>query len=156
MATEIERKFLMDLSHWPGDSEGGPYQQGYLAITKKGIVRVRIKGDIATLTVKSSGTGLSRDEFEYEIPMNEAKALFKLCQNDIIEKTRYKVMAEGKLWDVDEFHGKNEGLWLAEVELESEEESVTLPKWAVQEVTGDEHYYNAYLSKNPFTAWQHE
>ena len=156
MAKEIERKYLMNLTHWPENDKGTPYRQGYLAITDKGIVRVRIKGNIATLTVKSSGTGLSRDEFEYEIPMIEAETLLKLCQNDIIEKTRYKVIAEGKGWDVDEFHGKNDGLWLAEVELDAEDESVTLPKWAAQEVTGDEHYYNAYLSKHPFSSGQNE
>ncbi|MBN4081452.1 CYTH domain-containing protein [Caldithrix abyssi] len=154
MAKEIERKFLMDLTHWPDDTEGVPYRQGYIAVTDYGIVRVRIKGLASTLTVKSSGTGLSRDEFEYDIPMDEAKALLKLCQNDIIEKTRYKVMAEGKLWDVDEFHGNNQGLWLAEVELKSEDETVTQPKWAVQEVTGDEHYYNVYLSRHPFNTWE--
>ena len=135
---------------------GTPYRQGYLSVTEKGIVRVRIKGDIATLTVKSRGTGLSRDEFEYEIPIDDAEALINLCQNDIIEKTRYKIMAKGKLWDVDEFHGENSGLWLAEVELESEDESVTLPKWAIQEVTGDEKYYNAFLSKHPFLTWYNE
>ncbi|MBT4735830.1 MAG: CYTH domain-containing protein [Candidatus Marinimicrobia bacterium] len=156
MAKEIERKFLMDLTHWPRDTEGTPYRQGYLSITKKGIVRVRIKGEIATLTVKSSGTGLSRDEFEYEIPIDDAEALINLCQNDIIEKTRYKIMAKGKLWDVDEFHGENSGLWLAEVELESEDESVILPKWVIQEVSGDEKYYNAFLSKHPFLTWYNE
>jgi len=150
MAKEIERKFLMDLNHLPPDTKDTPYRQGYLSITKKGIVRVRIKEDIATLTVKSSGTGLSRDEFEYEIPIDDAEALINLCQNDIIEKTRYKILAKRKLWDVDEFHGENSGLWLAEVELESEHKSVTLPKWVIQEVTGDEKYYNALLSKNSF------
>ncbi len=85
--------------------------------------------------------------------MDEAKLLLTLCENDIIEKTRYKVMAEGKQWDVDKFHGKNEGLWIAEVELESESESVTLPKWAIEEVTGDEQFYNVYLSKHPYTEW---
>ncbi|MBT3663507.1 MAG: CYTH domain-containing protein [Candidatus Marinimicrobia bacterium] len=156
MAIEIERKFLMDLSYWDEGSEGVPYRQGYLAVTQMGIVRVRIKGEIATLTVKSKGTDLSREEFEYEIPMDDAETMLNLCQNDIIEKTRYKVMAEGKLWDVDEFHGKNNGLWLAEVELKSENEPVTLPKWALEEVTGDEHYYNAYLSKHPFSTWHNE
>ncbi len=154
MAKEIERKFLMDLTHWPGDVKGVPYRQGYIAVTENGIVRVRIKGNISTLAVKSSGTGLSRDEFEYEIPMDEAQAMLKLCQNEIIEKTRYKIMAEGKLWDVDEFHGNNNGLWLAEVELEAEDEQVTLPKWAAREVTSDEHYYNAYLSRHPFNTWE--
>ncbi len=154
MAKEIERKFLMDLNGWSTNVIGVPYRQGYLAVTAKGIVRVRIKGDVATLTVKSSGIGITRDEFEYEIPMDEARPLLKLCEHDIIEKTRYKIMAKGKSWDVDNFHGKNEGLWLAEVELESEDEVVNLPKWAIEEVTGNERYYNAYLSKHPYCDWE--
>ena len=89
MAKEIERKFLMDLTHWPRDTEGTPYRQGYLSVTEKGIVRVRIKGDIATLTVKSSGTGLSRDEFEYEIPQEDGIKLLSLSSFYIIEKDRY-------------------------------------------------------------------
>ena len=153
MAKEIERKFLMDLDHWDSDVLGISYLQGYVAITEKGIVRIRIKGTKSTLTIKSSGTGLSRDEFEYYIPMDEAESLLQLCENDIIEKTRYKIMAEGKQWDVDEFKGKNEGLWIAEVELESEDEKITLPSWAIEEVTGDERYYNAYLSKHPYCDW---
>ena len=146
----------MDLKHWPNNAKGVLYYQGYLAITNKGIVRVRIKGDTSLITVKSSGIGLSRDEFEYEIPLDEAQALLNLCQNDIIKKTRYKVSAHGKQWDVDKFHGKNKGLWLAEVELESEDEIVTLPRWVIKEVTGNEHYYNAYISKHPFGEWDHE
>ena len=146
----------MDLKHWPNNAKGVLYYQGYLAITNKGIVRVRIKGDTSLITVKSSGIGLSRDEFEYEIPLDEAQALLNLCQNDIIKKTRYKVSAHGKQWDVDKFHGKNKGLWLAEVELESEDEILTLPRWVIKEVTSNEHYYNAYISKHPFGEWDHE
>ena len=143
----------MDLDHWDPDVSGVSYRQGYVAITEKGIVRIRIKGTVSTLTIKSSGTGLSRDEFEYDIPMDEAGSLLQLCENDIIEKTRYKIMAEEKQWDVDEFKGKNEGLWIAEVELESEDEKIALPSWAIEEVTGDERYYNAYLSKHPYSDW---
>ena len=146
----------MDLKQWPNNAKGVLYYQGYLAITNKGIFRVRIKGDASLITVKSSGIGLSRDEFEYEIPLDEAQALLNLSQNDIIKKTRYKVSAHGKQWDVDKFHGKNKGLWLAEVELESEDEIVTLPRWAIKEVTSNEHYYNAYISKHPFGEWDHE
>ena len=146
----------MDLKHWPNNVKGVLYYQGYLASTNKGIFRVRIKGDASLITVKSSGIGLSRDEFEYEIPLDEAQALLNLCQNDIIKKTRYKVSAHGKQWEVDKFHCKNKGLWLAEVELESEDEIVTLPRWVIKEVTGNEHYYNAYISKHPFGEWDHE
>ncbi len=155
MAKEIERKFLVDLEHWPNEAKGVHFEQGYIAITNSGIVRVRIiRDEVSTLTVKSSGTGLSRDEFQYEIPMDEAKALLKLCQNDIIEKTRYHVIVEGKQWDVDQFHGNNDGLWIAEVELKSEDEQVTLPKWVTNEVTGDKHYYNAFISKHPYNTWK--
>ena len=155
MAKEIERKFLMDLAHWPNEAKGVHFEQGYIAITDSGIVRVRIiRDEVSTLTVKSSGTGLSRDEFQYEIPIDEAKALLKLCQNDIIEKTRYHIIVEEKQWDVDQFHGNNAGLWVAEVELISEDEQVTLPKWVTNEVTGDEHYYNAFISKHPYNTWE--
>ena len=156
MAKEIERKFLMDLNHWSKDEKGLLYQQGYLAITEKGIVRVRVKADKSTLTIKSKGTGLSRDEFEYEIPLDEAKQLLNLCQNDIILKTRYKVIFNNKLWDVDEFHGKNKGLWLAEIELKTEDEKFELPNWVKREVTGEENYYNAFLSMHPFLSWKNE
>lgn len=156
MAKEIERKFLMNLNHWPKNEKGLQYEQGYLAITKKGITRVRIKEDKSTLTIKSKGTGLSRDEFEYQIPTEDAKKLLHLCNNDIISKTRYKVMSNNKIWDVDEFHGKNKGLWIAEVELESENEEIVLPKWVEKEVTYQKKYYNAYLSKYPFISWNDE
>ena len=156
MAKEIERKFLMDLRKWPKDQRGVLYQQGYLAITDQGIVRVRIKGEISTLTVKSKGIGITRDEFEYEIPINDAEELLNLSENSIVSKTRYKVMFNKKLWDVDEFHGKNKGLWLAEIELNTENEKFSLPNWVGTEVTGDENYYNAFLSVHPYLSWENE
>ena len=156
MAKEIERKFIMNLNEWPKNQKGILYKQGYLAITDKGIVRVRIKGQISTLTVKSKGTGISRDEFEYEIPMEDAKELLNLCENDIISKTRYKMMFNKKMWDIDEFHGKNKGLWLAEIELKTEDEKFELPNWVKREVTGEENYYNAFLSMHPFLSWKNE
>ena len=143
MAKEIERKFLMNLNHWPKNEKGLLYEQGYLAITKKGITRVRIKEDKSTLTIKSKGTGLSRDEFEYQIPTEDAKKLLHLCKNDIISKTRYKVMS-------------NKGMLIAEVEHESENEEIVLPKWVEKEVTYQKKYYNAYLSKYPFISWNDE
>lgn len=151
MALEIERKFLVRLEYWGTEVEGVPYRQGYLGINDKNVVRIRIKGPVATLTVKSNVIGITRSEHEYEIPIVDAEYMLDhLCVSRIIEKTRYKVPFEDKVWDVDEFHGDNDGLWLAEVELESEDESVSLPPWAGKEVTGNEHYYNAYLSKKPF------
>ena len=156
MAKEIERKFLIDINKWPENQKGILYQQGYLAITDKGIIRVRIKEKLSTLTVKSKSTGISRDEFEYEIPIDEAKNLLELCQNDIIIKTRYKVMCNNKLWDVDEFHGKNKGLWIAEIELKREDEKFEQPDWIKKEVTGNKNYYNAFLSMYPFLSWKNE
>ena len=151
MAIEIERKFLVKLENWNTDIEGILYQQGYLAINDKNVVRVRIKGEVATITIKSHETGISRSEHEYEIPVEDADYLMNnLCVTGIIEKTRYKVPYKGKVWDVDEFHGNNNGLWWAEVELDHEEEDVIIPSWAGKEVTGEVQYYNAYLSKHPF------
>ena len=151
MPLEIERKFLVILENWDTDIEGIPYRQGYLAINDKNVVRVRIKGEVATITVKSNEIGISRYEYEYEIPLEDAAYLINnLCESGIIEKTRYKVPYKGKVWDVDEFHGNNNGLWVAEVELEHEEEDVNIPSWAGKEVTGEVQYYNAYLSKHPF------
>ena len=151
MPLEIERKFLVKLENWDTDIEGIPYQQGYLAINDKNVVRVRIKGADATITIKSNEIGISRSEHEYKIPIKDADYLMKnLCESGIIEKTRYKMPYKGKVWDVDEFHGDNNGLWLAEVELEHEEEDVSIPSWDGKEVTGEIHYYNAYLSKHPF------
>ena len=151
MYLEIERKFLVIIENWDTSIEGVPYRQGYLAINDKNVVRVRIKGDIATITVKSNEIGISRSEHEYEIPLHDADYLINhLCVSRIIEKTRYKVPYKGKVWDVDEFHGDYNGLWLAEIELDHEQEDVLLPPWAGKEVTGDVKYYNAYLSNNPF------
>ena len=151
MPIEIERKFLVKLENWNTNIEGIPYRQGYLSINDKNVVRVRVKGTVATITIKSHEIGISRSEHEYEIPIEDADYLMNnLCVNEIIEKTRYKVPYKGKVWDVDEFHGNNNGLWLAEIELDHEEEDVNIPSWAGKEVTGDVKYYNAYLSNNPF------
>ena len=151
MALEIERKFLVKLENWNTDIEGIPYQQGYLAINDKNVVRVRIKGKVATIAIKSHEIGISRSEHEYEIPLEDADHLMNnLCVSEIIKKTRYKIPYKDKVWDVDEFHGNNNGLWVAEVELEYEEENVIIPSWAGKEVTGEVQYYNAYLSKHPF------
>jgi adenylate cyclase len=97
---------------------------------------------------------MSRVEFEYEIPLEDAFDLFKLCQNDLVEKKRSKILWAGKEWEVDEFEGKNKGLILAELELESEDESFDLPPWIGKEVTGDPRYYNSYLSAHPFSEWR--
>ena len=156
MGKEIERKFLVDKSRLPNNLEGTKYTQGYISITDSGIVRVRIKGDIAVITIKSAGLGISRDEFEYQIPMDDAKSLLELFNNGVIYKTRYDIVYEGKKWEIDQFYGDNEGLWIAEIELQSEQESFELPEWTTEEVTGNEKYYNSYLSKHPFKSWKND
>ena len=154
MGKEIERKFLVDKSRLPNNLEGTKYTQGYISITDSGIVRVRIKGDIAVITIKSAGLGIIRDEFEYQIPMDDAKSLLELFNDGVIYKTRYDVVYEGKKWEIDQFHKENEGLWIAEIELQFENESFEIPKWVLEEVTGNEKYYNSYLSKHSFKSWK--
>ena len=154
MGKEIERKFLVDKSRLPINLEGTKYTQGYISITDSGIVRVRIKGDIAVITIKSAGLGISRDEFEYQIPMDDAKSLLELFNDGVIYKTRYDIVYEGKKWEIDQFHKENEGLWIAEIELQFENESFEIPKWVLEEVTGNEKYYNSYLSKHSFKSWK--
>ena len=154
MGKEIERKFLVDKSRLPNNLEGTKYTQGYISITDSGIVRVRIKGDIAVITIKSAGLGISRDEFEYQIPMDDAKSLLELFNDGVIYKTRYDIVYEGKKWEIDQFHKENEGLWIAEIDLQFENESFEIPKWVLEEVTGNEKYYNSYLSKHSFKSWK--
>ena len=154
MGKEIERKFLVDKSRLPNNLEGTKYTQGYISITDSGIVRVRIKGDIAVITIKSAGLGISRDEFEYQIPMDDAKSLLELFNDGVIYKTRYDIVYEGKKWEIDQFHKENEGLWIAEIELQFENESFEIHKWVLEEVTGNEKYYNSYLSKHSFKSWK--
>ena len=153
---EIERKFLVNSDAFKNDAlRKNHIAQGYLNSTPERTVRVRIKGDIGYLTIKgkSNETGLSRFEWEKEIPLEEAKALLLLCEKGIIEKNRYEVPVGKHLFEVDEFFGENEGLLLAEVELQSESEFFEKPHWLGDEVTQDQRYYNSYLSKNPFTSW---
>ena len=115
MAKEIERKFLVDQGLLPKNIIGEEYIQAYIAINDQGIVRIRIKGSIALLTIKTSEKGMTRNEFEYEVPLEDAKSLVELFNDKIIYKTRYKIMIDKKLWEVDEFHKENKGLWLAEI-----------------------------------------
>jgi CYTH domain-containing protein len=143
---EIERKFLVDKSLWVKPNKGCYFQQGYLA--ENGCtLRVRIAEDKAFLTIKGKTQGISRAEFEYEIPMADAQAMMQLCLYPPIEKIRYKVEVGGKIWEVDEFLGAHQGLLMAEIELQSEDEPFEMPVWAAQEVTGDARYYNSSLSK---------
>ncbi len=143
---EIERKFLVNKALWQAPDKGCYFQQGYLA--KDGCtVRVRIAEDKAYLTIKGMTKGISRAEFEYEIPLEDAHQLMELCVCPPIEKIRYKVEVGGKIWEVDEFLGVHQGLLMAEIELQSEYETFEMPIWAGKEVTGDARYYNSSLSK---------
>ena len=153
---EIERKFLVTSNAFKSDAlRKNHIAQGYLSSEPERIVRVRIKGEKGFLTIKgkSSETGISRFEWEKEIPINEAKELLLLCEKGAIEKTRYEIQVGQHLFEVDEFHGENEGLIIAEVELQSESEIFEKPLWLGQEVTQDPRYYNSYLSKHPFKTW---
>jgi adenylate cyclase len=148
MPVEIERKFLVASESWRGHDPGQRYCQGYLS---KGDVTVRVRraGPRAFLTIKGSGEGMVRPEFEYEIPVEEAEEMFKLCRLPLIEKTRHRVLHEGILWEVDEFAGENAGLVLAEVELEHPDQLLALPEWVGEEVTSDQRYRNSRLVDAP-------
>lgn len=154
--TEIERKFLVTGTDFISESTTQfRIVQGYLNSNPERTVRVRIKGNKGFLTIKGKGneSGMSRFEWEKEIDISEAKALLLLCEKGAIDKIRYNVMHENHLFEVDVFFGENEGLIVAEIELQSENESFSKPKWLGEEVTSDERYYNAYLSNNPFKSW---
>lgn len=155
MAKEIERKYLPCSSDWQGLARGELLVQGYLAANADCAIRVRIAGTSAWLGIKGKTCGATRSEFEYPIPLADAGAMLEeLAQKPVIEKTRYKIPFAGKVWEVDEFHGENQGLVIIEVELEDEQESVQKPHWVGQEVTGEAAYYNAALVSNPFSRWK--
>lgn len=153
MAVEIERKFLVIGNDWR-QTEGVRYLQGYLSRDKERTVRVRLAGDKAFLTIKSVTTGISRNEFEYEIPVADAEELLKLCDGPVIEKVRNTILFGGRVWQVDEFRGANEGLVVAEVELEKEDQPFDRPPWLGKEVSGDPRYFNSNLAVNPYCNWR--
>lgn len=153
---EIERKFLVQSEEFKAISFAkNEISQGYLNSNPERTVRVRIKGNQGYLTIKGKGneTGMSRLEWEMEIPVDEAKMLLNLCESGVISKMRYEVKFGNHVYEVDEFFGENEGLVLAEIELKSEQEAFEKPDWLGEEVTNNEKYYNSYLSKNPFKNW---
>ena len=153
MATEIERKFLVDTRKWKPTAGGTRLVQAYLSIGPNPTVRIRIAGDKAFLTIKGRTKSISRPEFEYEIPVDEAQEMMKMAISNPVEKIRYEIMHEGFLWEVDIFSGKNEGLVMAELELESETQPFPQPDWLLAEVSDDRRYYNSYLSEHPFQEW---
>jgi adenylate cyclase len=153
---EIERKFLVkDNSFKAAAFTQNHIAQGYLSSVPERTVRVRIKGNKGYLTIKgvSNDTGMSRFEWEKEIPVTEAKELLLLCEKGVIDKTRFEIKRGNHVFEVDEFYGENEGLIVAEIELGSEMEPFEKPAWLGAEVTNDTRYYNAYLSNNPYKKW---
>lgn len=152
MGKEIERKFMVKEGPWRS-VKGTMYRQGYLNSAKERNVRVRTIEDKAYLTIKGIAIGASRMEFEYEIPLQDANELLEICEKPLIEKTRYKVQEGGFVWEVDVFFRENQGLILAEVELESEDQEFSKPDWVREEVTGDPRYFNSNLIRNPYTNW---
>ncbi len=157
MMIEIERKFLVTSDVFKTVAFAkNEIAQGYLNSTPERTVRVRIKGNSGFITVKGKGnaSGMSRFEWEKEIALSDAKSLLELCESGVIMKTRYEIKVGNHVFEVDEFFGENEGLVVAEIELQSETESFEKPNWLGIEVTKDQRYYNAYLSKNPFKNWR--
>ncbi|MEN8798517.1 MAG: CYTH domain-containing protein [Flavobacteriaceae bacterium] len=155
MGIEIERKFLLTSTSWKELAPGTSYRQGYLNSTKERTVRVRTIDDKGFLTIKGLSIGATRVEYEYEIPVADADHLLdELCEKPLIEKNRYKITHGGFVWEVDEFFGENKGLIVAEIELESEDQSFDKPEWVGEEVTGDPRYFNSSLIKEPYTQWK--
>jgi adenylate cyclase len=153
---EIERKFLVTSNDFISESQVHfEIAQGYLSSHPERTVRVRIKGDKGYLTIKGKGneSGVSRFEWEKEIPLDDAKKLLLLCEKGVIHKTRYNIKKGNHTFEVDVFHDENNGLIIAEIELNNEEEIFEKPKWLGKEVTNNENYYNAFLSRKPFSTW---
>jgi CYTH domain-containing protein len=153
---EIERKFLVVSEDFKNEAfKNSRIKQGFLNTHPERTVRLRITGDKAFITIKgkSSKNGLSRFEWEKEIDIDEAEALFELCEPGIIEKIRYLVKAGDFVFEIDEFYGENEGLKVAEIELNKETDTFEKPQWLGREVTGEIKYYNSQLSKKPYKNW---
>jgi adenylate cyclase len=158
VATEIERRFLVDISLWKRSPFGENIWQAYLSLDIRRVVRIRLIAEVgirfekAFITIKGKNKKASRPEYEYRIPVKDAQEMLKMCIGLVVKKTRYTQEFEGKTWYIDVFHAENHGLVLAEIELESEDESFLLPDWVDQEV-GDPKYANVSLAKNPYKNW---
>jgi len=155
MGYEIERKFLVDGDYKSHAFKSFLIRQGYLSLTGISVIRVRIKDEKAFITIKSALTEgkIKRHEWEYEIPVADAEEMLQLCEQGVIDKRRYLVQAGKHTFEVDEFCGQNEGLQIAELELESEDEPFEKPEWLGAEVTGNVRYYNSFLSIHPYKEW---
>jgi adenylate cyclase len=158
MSYEIERKFLVTGDGWRVDADAGErLRQGYLAGGSWGSVRVRLSGASAHLNIKGATVGATRREFEYAIPAADAEVILdELCSGPLIEKTRYRVRHAGHLWELDVFAGDNQGLVVAEIELDAADEAFESPAWLGEEVTDDPRYYNVSLVEHPFNRWNDE
>ena len=154
MSQEIERKFLLRDERWRALGQGVTMRQGYLSTDPDRVVRVRIAGDAAFLTIKSRMVGVTRGEWEYPLPLAEAQTLLaSLCLQPIIDKLRYRIVHAGMVWEVDEFFGDNAGLVVAEIELAAEDQAFDKPDWIAAEVTDDARYFNSNLLKHPYRKW---
>jgi len=162
MGTEIERKYLVKGTEWRSHIEklqkkfpdiGKKYCQGYIPTSNETTVRLRTVGEQGYLTIKSKTTGYTRSEFEYPIPIEDAQQMLNdLCSKPLIKKIRYKINHSNLIWEVDEFFGENEGLIIAEVELENEDQQIDIPHWIDREVN-DKKYFNSSLIKHPYSQW---
>nr|WP_267877708.1 CYTH domain-containing protein [Duganella guangzhouensis] len=154
VGVEIERKFLLSGDGWMQLGEPVFFKQGYLSSNKERVVRVRIEGERAVITIKGANKGATRGEWEYEIPVADAVELLDgLCEQPLIEKYRRRIEFAGNVWEVDEFLGVNAGLVVAEIELRSEGQQFDKPDWVGEEVTSDLRYLNSNLIKKPFSTW---
>ena len=154
MAQEIERKFRVANDDWRAmASSSSSLKQGYLSSSAEATVRVRLEDNLGTLTIKSKTKGITRNEFEYAIPAQEAKELLMLCKGPLIEKIRYRIPQENHTWEIDVFEGDNDGLIIAEIELTSDEDYFAKPQWLGEEVSGDSRYYNSNLATHPYVNW---
>ena len=154
MGVEIERKFLVIDDAWRSQAVGRFYCQGYVAKTEDVTVRVRIIGNEGFVTLKGKTKHYSRPEFEYAIPVEEAREMMQLWCSYIVEKNRYRIPVGDLVWEVDEFKGLNDGLVIAEVELERSDQDVPLPPWIGSEVSHQSQYFNSSLARNPYSGWQ--
>ncbi|MDO3384817.1 CYTH domain-containing protein [Gilvimarinus sp. SDUM040013] len=154
MGIEIERKFLVDVSLLPELVAGTYISQGYVETASSTVVRIRVKGNIGYLTLKGESTGIACAEYEYEIPKADAKEIIAtLCAGKTVEKTRYEYPVANHTWEVDIFHGENQGLIVAEIELGAENEEFLKPDWVMEEVTGQTRYFNSQLLNHPYATW---
>ena len=155
MPHEIERKFLLRSDEWRSNvTESRRIAQGYLSRDLERTVRVRITGENAFMTIKGKTEGISRTEIEFPLPLETAQNLLPLCFQPLIDKIRHLVPLDGHLWEIDEFHGSNTGLIVAEIELEAEDTAFARPDWLGDEVSQDFHYTNASLSERAFSTWE--